>query len=329
MIDIRNRLLYDYATVEETQADQLQYGVTDQYTVEVQPPPNADIPATLDQFVRGITEYQTKWFGLSNTSPIAAYEIRRSNPEKVTYQFTVPSKRLERKLRTNLIETVPGIGFDSGTDGIPISKNDTVGGGLLTVGRADCYPLRTEFDTPPINALTSALHRHAMQDTRIIIQVLFQPEIRRTIRNWRWIRRAYKRLGYLRKNKSDTFPWHDRPATPRERHQADAIEDKAGDSRFQVSIRFLVIGAEEHTSSRVKELGGAFNIFKNTTTGQYLETDTVQTPWESRFIDFADAVRRRKFSEFSLSFQASVSELAGLVSIPDRTEQKNIETAQP
>lgn len=206
MIDIRNRLLHDHATIEEAEADQLQHGLSDQYTVEVQPPRHGEMPATLKQFARGITEYQTKWFGLSNASPIAAYEIRRSKLGDLTYQFTVPSKRLERKLRTNLIEAVPDLGFDTGVDGLPISPGDTVGGGLLTVGRADYYPLRTEFDTPAINALTAALHRHAMQDTRVIVQVLFQPEIGKPIRSRWWIRRAYKRLGYLRKEKPDTFP---------------------------------------------------------------------------------------------------------------------------
>jgi hypothetical protein len=205
---------------------------------------------------------------------------------------------------------------------------DSIGGGLLHLGRGDWYPLRTKYDAPPINSLTAALHRHAMQGTRVIVQTLFQPWIGHPIRNRLWIRRAYKQLGYLRKQKPDVLPWHDRPATPREKRQADQIEEKAGTPRFQTSIRFLIIGAGEHTPSRVKELAGAFNIFEDGTTGQYLNTETIQPYRESRFIDYADAVRRREFDGWSLAFQASQQELAALVSIPDRN-QKNISYSQP
>jgi hypothetical protein len=159
-----------------------------------------------------------------------------------------------------------------------------------------------------------------MQGTRIIIQVLFQPWIGQPVRNRLWIRRAYKQLGYLRKQKPDVLPWHDRPATPREKRQADEIEEKAGNPRFQVSIRFLVIDAGEHTPSRVKELAGAFNVFEDGTTGQYLNTETIRPYWESRFIEYADAVRRRQFEGWSLAFQASQKEVAALVSLPNRSQ---------
>jgi hypothetical protein len=78
----------------------------------------------------------------------------------------------------------------------------------------------------------------------------------------------------------------------------------------------------------VKEIAGAFNHFEDSTTGQYLNTSTVRSLRESRFLDFADAVRKRDFADWSLSFQASNPELAALVSIPDRNQQ-NIRYAQP
>jgi len=328
MLNLKDRLLNDHTTLDQEDAQQLRHGLSDQYTIEVLPPRGGDLPATLTRFVKGITEYQTRWLGLLNASPVTAYEIRRDRHGDLTYQFTVPTKRLERKIRTNLVEEIPDVSFREGSDGLPVQTDDSIGGGLLYLGRGDWYPLRIKYDHPPINSLTAALHRHAMQGTRVIIQTLFQPWIGHPVRNRLWIRRTYKQIGYLRKQKPDVLPWHDRPATPREKRQADAIEEKAGNPRFQVSIRFLVIGAGEHTPSRVKELAGAFNVFEDGTTGQYLNMETIQPYQETRFIDYANAVQRREFDGWSLAFQASQQELAALVSIPDRN-QKNISYSQP
>ncbi|NLV13225.1 hypothetical protein [Haloarcula argentinensis] len=319
--------LFHYTTKpSEEQVEQLQNPEKRFHSIEVRPPKHEKIPAVPEEFIKAITELQSKWFGLKNTSPVAAFEIRRNTPDKIRFQFSTSNIRLERKLRTHLTNQMPGIQFEDGERGIPVTQEDTVGGGLLTTGRKDWYPLQNEFKEPPNNSITSALHRHAMRDTKFLIQILFQPVIGKPLRRWYWRRRAYQRIGYLRKEKEKL--WGSRNATPREKRQADAIEDKAGTNRFHTSIRFLVIGAEEHTRSRVKELSGGFNTFENPDTGQYLNTKTVKAIRESQIIDFAQAVADRRFKGWSRSFQTSVPELAALVSLPS-IQQENIQNAQP
>jgi len=319
---LTDRLFNTSATVTEEDARRLRNGGVDRHTVEIRPPRNGEVPATLNTFLKGILELQSKWFGLVNRSPVTAFEIRRPTPDRVQFQYSVPTKRLERKLRTQLVSEIPGLEFAAGSTGLPVSDDVTVGGGVLIPGRKDCYPLQTEYEDPPINAVTGMLHRHAMQDTGIVIQVLFQPVVGHPVKHWWWTRNAYQRIGYLRKDKPGTLPWHDRPATPRERRQADAVEQKAGTSKFHTTIRFAITGADEYTPSRVKELAGGFNIFENPETGQYLDTVTVKHLRESKIIDFAETVARQQF-EATPTFRTSIPELAALVSLPDRS-QKNI-----
>lgn len=319
--------LFHYTTTpSEEEAEQLQYCSTPNHVVEVRPPKREKIPAVPEEFIKGITELQSKWFGLKNTSPITAFEIRRTTPDKIRFQFSTSTKRLERKLRTHLSNQISGVQFEDGVNGVPVTTEDTVGGGLLTTGRKDWYPLQTEFDEPATNAIASALHRHAMRDTKFLIQILFQPVIGKPLRRWYWRRRGYQRIGYLRKEKEKL--WGSRSATPREKRQADAIEDKAGTNRFHTSIRFLVIGAGDYTQSRVKEVSGGFNIYENPDTGQYLNTKTVKSLRESQILDFANSVADRRFRGWSRSFQTSVPELAALVSLPN-TQQENIQTSEP
>jgi len=326
-MSLTDRLFKTAATVSEEDARRLRNSGGSHDTIQVHPPKNSDVPATLDTFLRGILELQSKWFGLVNKSPVTAFEIRRPMPERLRFQYCVPTKRLERKLRTQLKTEIPELEFRTGNDGLPISKGDSIGGGLLIPGREDCYPIQTDFDSPPINALTGILHRHAMQDTRIIIQVLFQPVVGHPVKHWWWTRNTYQRIGYLRKDKPGTLPWHDRPATPREKNQANAVEDKAGTSKFHATIRFLVIGAGEYTPSRVKEIAGGFNIFENPETGQYLDTFTVKNLRESKIIEYAETVSDRRL-EATPTFRTSIPELAALVSLPDRS-QRNIHNTEP
>lgn len=313
-----------YVEVDQEQAALLAEPNTEYYGVEVKPPATSDVPATVEGFVRGLLELQTKLLGTKNASPIVAYELYRVNPDRLRLQFCVPTKRLERKVRTHLVTEIPDVRFDDGGTSLPILPDDTIGGGLLTTGREDRFPLRAEFDSPPINSLVSALHRHAMRDTRFVVQILFQPITGRPVRDWWWRRRSFQRVNYLRKEKEQL--WGSRSATPRERQQADALERKASERRFWTCIRVAVIGAGKYTQSRVKELAGAFNVFENSETGQYLNAVTLTARRQHHFLNFYRAIGARAFGGYSYRFQTSTDELAGLVSIPDRPQQ-NLPTA--
>lgn len=325
-MNLINRLYNTHITLEESQVSQLKHSQGTWYNVEVHPPKNTDLPATLDNFAAGIRELQTKWFKLQNTSPTIAFEIRRHNPGKLSFQFSVPTKRLERKIRTQLSNQVPEVKFGSGVEGLPVAEESTVGGGFLTAGRRDWYPFRQDFDEPPVNSLVSTFHRHAMQDTRFVVQVLFKPVVGERVQRWLWKKQAYKQIQYLKKEKEQL--WGSRSPTKREKRQADAIEEKAGNSRFHTCIRFAVIDAEEYTKSRVKELAGAYNTYENPETGQYLDTVTVETLREKRILDFLQAVADRKYAGWGRQFQASINELAALLSLPT-VNQKNIHYAEP
>jgi len=325
-MSLRNRLLHTYTELSEEEAQKLSTGTRDRYTVAVKPPKHGKQPETLEELLRGITELQSGFLGFRNASPTAAYEIRRDTPDNLRFQFTLPTKRLERKLRTHLSTEIPDVEFDTGVNGLPVTAGDTVGGGMLTLGRMDCYPLRTEFKDPPTNAIASALHRHAMHDTRVVVQVLFQPLTGKPVRRWYWRRRTYQRIGYLRKEKEKL--WGNRPPTPRERSQADAVEEKAGTRRYRTVIRFFIAGAGEYTPSRVKELDGGFNVYESGETGQYLDTVTVTPLREKRITDFSRTVAQHRFGNWNRSFQASRSELAGLIALPSRN-QENIDYSQP
>jgi len=322
---IRDRVFTTTVELDEDQARRLRAGTVGR-AVAVHPPRDGSVPATLDQFVKTIYEPQTKYFGMKNTSPVASFEIRRSVPDTVSLQFVVPTKRLERKVRTQLTNEIPGVVFSDGTLQLPVAEGSVVGGGLLTTGRRDWYPLASTFDTPPTNSVVAALHRHAMQDTQFVIQFLFQPVVGRPVRSWWWTRRAYQRIGYLRKEKEKL--WGSRSATPREKQQANTIEAKAGSPRFTVSIRLLIVNGGEYTRSRVKELAGAFNVFENPETGQYLNAVTVQTLRQQSLLGFVDAIAHRDFRRWSRQFQATADELAALVSIPD-IDQSNLAYASP
>jgi hypothetical protein len=310
----------------ETQAQRLQNPVKRFQTVEIKTPSTGDIPAVPANLVKVITELQSNWLGLKNTSPVTSFEIRRENPDNIKVQISTPTIRLQRKIRTHLSNQIPGIRFDKGVKGLPVTEGETIGGGILTTGRQDWYPLKHEFKEPPANSIISSLHRHAMQDTKFIVQILFQPVTGKPLRRWYWRRRAYQRIGYLRKEKEKL--WGSRSPTPREKRQADSIEDKAGTNRYHTTIRFLVIGADEYTQSRVKELSGAFNTFENPETGQYLDTTTVKPFRENRILDYAETVAQRRFGSWSHRFQTSVPELASLISLPT-TQQENLPTANP
>lgn len=318
-------LIPAHTTLNEETAEQLRHTHTPGYTVEVRPPIQG-IPATLSAFVKGIREFQTTWFGLQNTSPVISYEIRRPTPDQLRFQYTVPTKRLERKLRTHLSNEIPGVEFTEGENGLPVHQEDSIGGGLLTAGRNDYFPLRTDYQTPPSNAVAAALHRHAMRQTRIIIQLLFQPVIGQPLRNWWWRKQAYQHRNYLNKEKEQL--WGSTQPTTREKKQARLIDDKAGSPRFKLSIRLLIIGAQEYTPSRIKELAGSYNIYEDPDTGQYLNPITVRGLRQKRILSFCNAVNSREYRDWSHAFHVSENELAALLAIPSN-HQDNITTAKP
>ncbi|MDZ7688643.1 MAG: hypothetical protein U5J64_07975 [Halobacteriales archaeon] len=309
---------FEYEPDEEITAPE------DLYSVEVRPP--EEVPQKIGETVRGIQEYQTKWLKTRNISPVISFEILRPRNDKVSLRYIVPTKRLERRLRTHIKNDVEDVELADGETEIPLNEEEAFGGGLLSTGEPDYYPLRTDFDVPPMNSVIAPLHRHAMRDTKVLIQVLFQPSVGKPVRSWWWVRRAYKRIGFLRKRKEKL--WNSRPPTPREKRQADAIERKAGSPRFTVSIRLLVVGAEEYTKSRLKEISGGFNVYENHETGQHLNLTTVKTLRDKTPYSFIEALKRRRFAGWSRSFQASVAELSGLVSLPE-PRQENIREAQP
>lgn len=320
---------YNY-NLDEEDATRLSAGSSKWYTVEIHPPSiSDDVPATVPRFIREIMEIQSTFFGLRNASPVAAFEIRRPQPDRMRLQFAVPTKRLERKIRLHLTEAIPRIGFDNGVTGLPVAKGDTVSGGLLTFGREDMFPLETDFDRPPTNNVVAPLHRDALRDTRIIIQLLFQPVAGHPLRRSLWTRRAYKRIGYLNKEKHAVVPWMDRSATKAERHQADTVEHKARNPRFHVAIRILMIGVDEKwVRTRLKEVGGGFNVFESPVTNQYLDLHTIKSLFPTRIIQFAESVAYRRMDGWTLPFQAGIDEVAGLLAVPT-IDQQNLRRASP
>jgi hypothetical protein len=314
-----------YTEVDEGQVADLAAPSKQFYAVEVQPPVTGDIPATVEGFVRGMLEIQTRLL-VKNTSPTVVYEIQRPRRDRLWLQFCVPTKRLGRKVRAHLSNEVPGIGFTEGVTRLPVMPGDSIGGGILTTGRKDRFPLRTEFDSsPPINGLISTLHRDSMRDTRYVVQILFKPVAGEPVREWLRKRRSHKTMDFLRKDQEKLRG--SRSATPRERKQADLVERKMDQRRFWVSIRFAVIGAGESTASRVKEIAGSFNAYESLDSRQYIDTVTIRGLRQKRFLEFYRALGSRTFGGYSLRFQASIEELAGLVSIPD-IDQENIQYAQ-
>jgi len=315
---------HDHLVLTEDQATALSYCREPGYTVEVHPPVNKSVPKKLVLLIRGIQEIQSKWLGLVNVSPVISFEIRRVAGQ-LHYQFSVPTKRLERKLRNHLANQVDGVGFSDGYSGLPVAAQSEVGGGFLTAGRNDYFPFQTSFDTPPANALASTLHKHAMQNTDVVIQILFQPVIGHPVKRRWWRKKAYRQIGFLKKEKEKL--WGRRAPTQREKRQANKIEDKAGSNRFYTSIRFIVVGAGEYTASRVKELVGAFNVYENPETGQYLNLETLKPFREKSLFSFCNTVSNRVYGKWGYSFQTTVDELSGLVSIPSR-QQDNIQYSQ-
>jgi hypothetical protein len=320
------KLLRSQITASEEQAQQLQHTNKNWYNIEVRPPRETP-PARLDSVVKGTTEAGTKWFGLRNTSPVVAYEIRRHRPGQIRFQYSTPSARLDRKLRNHLMDAAPTAEIqDSSTNGLPVFENETVGVGQAKLLRRDWNPVKTDFDAPPVNKLVGSLHRNAMQDTKFIVQLLFQLVAGHPIRQ-RWNRReAFNRGRKLRKKKQLLIG--ERTATPLEKKQAKLLEEKAAGPLYNVRLRVVAIGADEYTGSRLRELAGCFNQYSHSESRQKLGVKPFKSIRSAPTFRLLKAVRDRELSDLDAGFQASAEEVGALASLPDRS-QSNIVEARP
>jgi len=315
-----NPLYKDHIELTEEQSEQLRNPDTDCHSIEVRVPKNTELPPCPVSLIDGIREMKTKWLRLSNASPVAAFEIRRSGDGQLQFQYSVPTKRLERKLRNHLDDTTPGIELlDTAAEGLPVTEDDSLGGGRLSMMRRDWNPLGTEFDTPPTNALIGALHSEAMKDSKFVIQVLFRSVAGKPIRRW-WHRySAHRRIDRLRSEKEQLIG--SRKATSSEKQRGRLIDEKISRPSFKAEIRVAVIGAGEHTPNRVHELAGAYNRYNNSESGQQLTASVAKSIRSPPLFWFGEAVANKSPQDKHRQFRVSPQELAALVALPDRTQQ--------
>lgn len=322
MNPVWRRLTSATTTIDDPAA----YQPEDQWQVVAVQPPRGSVPATITPILQTLHTKRSGWFGVRNQSPTVVFELYRTSPEQVTVQFAVPTTRLERTLRTQLARHIDGISFTDGVSGLPVSEGITVGGALGTLRRQDWYPLQTRFDQSPMDTVVTALHRHAMRDTRMVLQVLAQPVAGHPVREWWWNRRAGKERTYLRKEKEHL--WGNRRATTRERDKAKQLDAKRSGTHWRCSIRLLAIGAGEHTTSRVGEVGSTFAVYENAETSQALHAVPVRALREKRLRGFVRAVGQRRFGQWSRRFRATHGELGGLMAVPS-SDHEHITTASP
>ena len=325
MATLHRLVANEYTTVTDQQSSRLARPGEDGNVVEIHPPRNNTVPGTIPDVVRGIREFATDWSGLRNRSGIIAFELRRSRPDQLRFQYRTPSNRVDRQLRSHMLEAVPGVSFaETGTSGLPISTNTSVGGALVTTQKEDYYPLRTGFDSPPLNAVVGLLHPEAMQRTTVIVQILCQPLAGRNPMQQLHRRLSQKQIDYLR---SDTERvWGTSTPTRRDRQQAEQIASKTGQPLWRCSIRVLVIGADEYTQARVREVTTGFNRFENAAAGQQLVAKPVRHLRRSHIYRFATAVADRRFGQYGRPFTAATDEVGALLAVPDR-DQRNITVA--
>lgn len=315
-----------HTELSEEQASQLRNPDTDWNTIEIRVPKHTDLPASPASLIDGIREMRTKWLKLRNTSPPVAFEIRRDNTGQLKFQYSVPTKRLERKLRNHLADATPDVEIlNSGVDGLPVSDGDSFGGATFELSRRDWHPLDTDHDTPPTNPVIGALHEQAMQDTKFVVQILFRSVAGKPIRRWWYRHSAHSQIDRLRSEKEQLIGR--RKPTKTEKQQGRLIDGKINKPLFEAEIRIAVIGAGEHTANRVHELSGAFNRYSHSESGQGLTASVAESIRPSPLVWFGEAIANRRFQEGHRRFRVSAEELAGLVALPDRI-QNNITYAK-
>jgi len=314
-----NRFYNTHIVLDAEQADQLRNPETDWNTVEARPPKHAELPAVPVSLIDGIREMKTKWLGLRNTSPALAFEIRRDNTDQLSFQYSVPTNRLERKLRNHLADAMPDIELrEIDEDGIPVTEDDSLGGGTFSLTQRDWNPLKTSYDEPPTNPVIGTLHQQAMQDTKFVVQVLFRSVAGKPLRRL-WDKSfAHNRINQLRDEKEQLIGR--RKATATEKQQAKLIDQKINQPLFEAELRVAVIGAGEHTPSRIHELSGAYNRYNNSESGQSFKADVAQSIRSPPMLWFGEAVATKTFGEGYRRFRVTAEELAALVALPDRTQ---------
>lgn len=200
-MDLLSRWKTAHLTSDEETAEYLRQPPTSGYTVAIQSPRSDSVPPTIPAVIQSLREPRTGLLGVGNRSPTLCYELRRSTPDRLRLQLTLPTKRLARTFRTQLQTQIPGIGFAPGADGLPIAADMVVAGATLRPTKEAYYLVRTEFSAPPMNHLVASLHRLAMQRTRFLVQILAQPIAGQPVRKWAHGKLARKQMDYLQKEK--------------------------------------------------------------------------------------------------------------------------------
>lgn len=322
-----SRFTTDHLTVDAATAERLRHPATAGPTIAIQPPRADSVPATLPEVFQSLRETRTGLLGLGNRSPVIAYELRRQTTDTLRLQVSVPTNRLERTVRTQLQSRLPAIGFAPGSDGLPVAEGTAVAGATLSPAKAAYYPLRTEFPVPPMTHIAAALHRHAMQETEVVLQVLAQPIAGQPVRNWLHRLQGGKQMDYLTKEKEQL--WGTRSPTQLEREQARQIEQKITQPQWRTSIRVLVMRpTEAYLASRIQEVANTVRIFERAASGQRLSTRHIEPLRTSELTRFVESVADRRFGTSSDAFRTSTAELAAVLSIPSRG-QENLQHAPP
>lgn len=302
-------------------ATRLHHPFTGDRTIGVQPPRRGDTTPVLTQVAKHLRSSRTGLLGLRNRSPVIAYELCRPQPDSLRLQLAVPSKRVERIYRTQLPLNVDRVRFRDGTDGLPVEAGQSIGGAVWTTTRSWPYPLRTSFQAPPLNSVVAALHRHAMQRTRFMLQILAQPVAGR-LRQWWGRKTAAWTRDELRTEQEGMV--RSRQPTRYEREQAADVDRKSRVPHWRVSIRLVVIGGNDLTLSRAAEVGSAFSMYDNPETGQRLRMQPLKVIRRGEIKRFAKAVALRRFGHSSAAFRVTDAELGALLSVPMCAEETNI-----
>ncbi|QIB75395.1 hypothetical protein G3I44_14490 [Halogeometricum borinquense] len=325
MTGLLDRFKQDRLELDEQRAERLQAPAWQGYVVEVRPPRGHSV-SDITSVLRTLRAPRTKWLGLKNTSAYIVFEIIRDS-RGLRFQYAVPTKTVERELRSQLHTVIPNASFHEGTSGLPVIPERAVAGGLVSTGRQSWYPLYTDHTQPVMNGVAASLHDDAMQDTSFVIQIVARPVATDAVRSWYRSRRTGMHITYLNKEKEQL--WGRRSPTPLERRKAQAVETKMRAPLWQASIRCITVSypTNEALPARFYESVAGFSRMENDQTGQFLRPKPVQTWREASLYGFAQAVADRQFNGWSRWWYATSPELGALLT-PPNIRQDNISAAR-